>query len=284
MTRPRSPRGPGDSGRRPARHRIGVFLAGALVGAMAFSALVDLAGETANRWGVSATWLGENTERPTPRPAQHQDPLGTPLPPPARSGPFEFLATQPGSDTPVTYDPCRPIPVVVNNLRAPAGSADLLRNTLDRMTEITGFQFEIEGTTTEVPDLPRPAYQPERYGDRWAPVLIIWATEDDVPDLAGYGGLGGSTAAPAPGTSTHVYVSGVVVLNGPSFRQTLTVSRGWFLAEAVILHELGHLLGLDHVDDPRQLMHHDAPERYDFGHGDLTGLAALSSGPCVDRL
>ena len=269
--------------RRWATTRAGFVLGAVVATTLLGLNLLDLPGSH-HRWGPAATWVTDVSDRPTPRAAPQPGPIGTPLPPPARSGPHEFMATQHDTDQPVAYDPCRPIPIVVNELRAPSGSTQLLRNSLDRMGEITGFSFEVEGTSSEVPELPRPAYQPERYGDRWAPVLVMWADEHDVPELAGVAGLGGSSIAQAPGSSTAVFVSGVVVLHGPSFDQLLSSSRGWLAAEGVILHELGHLLGLDHVDDPNELMYHGVSMRDDFGVGDLTGLATLSSGPCVPEI
>jgi Matrixin len=54
--------------------------------------------------------------------------------------------------------------------------------------------------------------------------------------------------------------------------------------EAVILHELGHLFGLAHVRDPRQLMY---AETYDgmtrMGAGDQAGLAILGHGRCFSN-
>jgi len=46
---------------------------------------------------------------------------------------------------------------------------------------------------------------------------------------------------------------------------------------------LGHLVGLDHVDDPTQLMHVVSPV-FDLGPGDRAGLARLGAGPCVPAL
>lgn len=50
------------------------------------------------------------------------------------------------------------------------------------------------------------------------------------------------------------------------------------------MHELAHVLGLDHVDDPTQLMHEENTGQFDFGDGDLAGLALLGTGACVPRL
>ncbi|MDP9497989.1 MAG: M10 family metallopeptidase domain-containing protein [Actinomycetota bacterium] len=49
-----------------------------------------------------------------------------------------------------------------------------------------------------------------------------------------------------------------------------------------LLHELGHLVGLAHVEDPGQLMHPQGRIAA-YGAGDLRGLAAAGSGPCSRR-
>jgi hypothetical protein len=252
------------------------------------SAWIVLGGAWSDHYGHfngNTRWLGADAARPTPQPAANDVPLGTPVDPPPNPGEYRFLVTQPDSDDPVTYDPCRPIPIVIYDYRAPSGSVQLLRSALDKMTEVTGFQFEIERVDTILPDLDRPAYQPDRWGDRWAPVEIVWSDVTSTPDLEGAAGFAGSQIAVAPGTSTWMYVSGSVVLDGPYFDQIMQHPLGWMSAESTILHELGHLLGLDHVDDRNQLMSPD--RRRDivaFGTGDLAGLHALSTGPCVPRL
>jgi hypothetical protein len=52
-------------------------------------------------------------------------------------------------------------------------------------------------------------------------------------------------------------------------------------ARAVIMHEFGHLVGLDHVTSQSQLMSDENNGQLDFGDGDLTGLAKLGSGTCA---
>jgi len=57
------------------------------------------------------------------------------------------------------------------------------------------------------------------------------------------------------------------------------------VVRAVVLHELGHLVGLDHVTAASQLMYPQTqPGVIDFGTGDLTGVAALGRGTCLPDL
>ena len=49
----------------------------------------------------------------------------------------------------------------------------------------------------------------------------------------------------------------------------------------MLLHEFGHVIGLDHVDSPRELMHEGNNDLTSFGPGDLEGLRLLGKGPCT---
>ena len=68
---------------------------------------------------------------------------------------------------------------------------------------------------------------------------------------------------------------------------TIALSRDYYQhidhdeAVAVLLHEFGHVFGLDHVDSSGELMYHDNIGRTSFGAGDLEGLRILGHGPCV---
>jgi hypothetical protein len=51
-------------------------------------------------------------------------------------------------------------------------------------------------------------------------------------------------------------------------------------ARAIVMHELGHLVGLQHVAAPDQLMYERNVGQHDFGSGDREGLRQLGLGPC----
>ncbi len=211
-------------------------------------------------------------------------PIGHPPPLPAEDGPFRFVATQPGSGAPVAYDPCRPIHLVVNDRTAPTEGDAVFREAVARMSEATGLLFLIDGPTDEAPIDQRAPYQPERYPDRWAPVLVAWSDAVESPDLQGSiaGEAGSSWFELAEGS---LYVSGSVVLDGPDLAEAMDVPGGRDLARGIILHELGHLVGLDHVDDASQLMYRQTNgEVTDFGAGDLRGLSQLGTGRCFPNV
>lgn len=78
----------------------------------------------------------------------------------------------------------------------------LLDEAIARTSAATGLVFVNEGTTDEVWAKDRDPYQPDRYGEKWAPAVIAWSNEADVPNLAGYiAGLGGPTGRSVPGRS-----------------------------------------------------------------------------------
>jgi hypothetical protein len=225
------------------------------------------------------------TDRPSPGLETAPKPLGEPPAPPAGGGPHAFAATQVDGVTPVAYDPCRPVHYVLRPDAAPPGAEELVHDAVARISEVTGLRFVFDGPTDEVPAEQRAVFQPDRYGDRWAPVLIAWRTEAEDPRLAGdFVGVGGS-AAVSLGDGPRVYVTGTVVLDADQLPPVLDRPGGAAGVRAVVLHELAHLVGLDHVDDETQLLHpRTRGERTEFGSGDLTGLAALGRGACVPDL
>ena len=74
-------------------------------------------------------------------------------------------------------------------------------------------------------------------------------------------------------------------LDAGTLPELLTRRDGPALVRSIVLHELGHLAGLGHVEDAGQLLYPKAQEEItDYAAGDLTGLARLGSGPCVPDL
>ena len=84
-------------------------------------------------------------------------------------------------------------------------------------------------------------------------------------------------------TEKH-WVSGTVNLDGPAFTEVLTrPDNGWWQAQAIVLHELGHLVGLNHVNDTSRLMAPRNNGQLMFATGDLEGLRRLGVGPCFSQ-
>ena len=214
-----------------------------------------------------------------PEPLSAQ-PLGAPAPPPEGSGGYTLLDSQDGRA--VTWDPCRPVHYVVDTRTAPPGGEYQLADALARLQTVTGLVFVADGATDEVPDDRRAPYQPERYGDRWAPVLVSWSDPAAHPDLAGdVAAYAGPQPVDGAAPGSRRYVTGVLVLDGPQLAEMAAGPAGLARARAVVLHELAHLIGLGHVEDHRQLMYPSTtPLVVDFADGDLRGLAEVSSGPC----
>lgn len=195
-------------------------------------------------------------------------------------GSYEWMMTQPGDgDQPVTYDPCREIQVVVNPDDAPVYWEDLVETATEHVSRASGLQFDIVGETDERPAEDRPTRDPARYGKGYSPVLVSWASADEIDGLDGdVAGLGGSTAVETLGHA--VYVTGQITLDEHTFQDLQARPNGKPQAQAIVDHEFGHLVGLGHVDDRGELMAEDNTGRLDWGPGDRAGLSRLGRGKC----
>jgi hypothetical protein len=220
-------------------------------------------------------------DTPPPSGEEAAQPLGAPAAVPPGPGKFEVAIDQPGdSAVPVAWDPCRPVHYVVNTAGAPPDGATLIQAAVARVQKATGLHFVNDGPTTEKTSKDRKPYQPARYDStRWAPVLIGWSDETATPSLAGYiAGLGSPQAVYAS-RDRLVYVTGQVTLDRQQLAPARAPDRG--VVKAIILHELGHLIGLNHTADRRQVMYSEAQFNVrDYGPGDLRGLARLGTQAC----
>jgi len=181
-------------------------------------------------------------------------------------GTFTYAMTQADGVSPVGFDPCRVIEIVVNPRGAPQDYAEMVDTSVRRTSEATGLTMEVVGETSERDFTSRGP------GD---PVVVAWADSAEVPELSGdVRGLGGSTAMQSGGTRR--YVSGMVVIDtdGAAF------DLGGRVSQAILDHEFGHLVGLGHVDDAGELMN-PTPARLSYGPGDLEGLASLGQIECA---
>lgn len=229
--------------------------------------------------------------------AGHQDPGVTGF-----SGPderqllprdYSFTFTGPDRCTPSRFNPCEPIHYVVNDRLAPPDGVADVEEAFARLSRATGMTFVNDGTTNEPFDEGRRSYQPQRYGERWAPILIVWTRMGEGGDVQV---VGRGSPSLAPGA--EVIVSGVLGLNVDAVTdaQRRTPLRGGFGSDRtpgpigptgvtwgrVILHELAHVVNLGHSGDPAQLMYPETVQQTspvaEFGEGDLAGLRILGRG------
>jgi hypothetical protein len=114
---------------------------------------------------------------------------------------------------------------------------------------------------TETPSFQRASYQPNKYGNRWAPVLIAWVTTAENPDFAtnieGESGSAGMVRINGPKT----YVTGMVELDSVKLTNMLQSPGG----NQLMYPKSGHGIS-------------------DFAAGDLTGAAMLGRGACAPGL
>jgi Matrixin len=251
---------PGPSYQRPqrARRRHGPVLPGLLVSALVLAAVVVLSPAEDMRSLRRLAGFDDDRLGVAPRVAHGV-------------GSYEFMATERGSHEPVAYDPCRVVEVAVNPQGAPQNYDQLVDTAIQHTGDATGLRFERVGSTDDrdVSASPIP---------RRRPVLVAWATAEEVPDLAGdVAGIGGSIAADG-GTGRMRYLTGKVILDRDVFAAFETEDTAE--AQAIVDHEFGHLVGLDHVDDPGELMNSENIGRTTYGPGDREGLARLGGVDC----
>jgi len=261
---------PGTTDAPPGAHRhrrrrpVPAALAGLLVTAILLGAMVVLA--PGDEFRTMRRLFGIGSER-----------LGAVPDYEPGTGSFTFMYTQRGSGDPVGYDPCEPIRYAVNPEGAPDDWEDLVVTAVARTEEASGLRFEYVGTMGDRPF--DPATRSPRGVDA-RPVIVGFADDDELPELAGdVAGIGGSVAT--TGTLGRDYlVTGSIALDTAVFRDTWWGSDRQDL-QAIVDHEFAHLVGLGHVDDPGELMAETNAGRVGYGPGDLEGLARLGSVPCA---
>jgi hypothetical protein len=160
------------------------------------------------------------------------------------------------------------------------------KGSVARISKATGIAFSYKGSTTEVPRVGSMAKQS-------AEIIIAFTTTDKTTytltgPVLGEGGFSYAWASRTVSGKTTYYTAiqrGFVVIDTP---QMLKQTTGGFGPGArrtnLLMHELGHAMGLQHVTDTRQQMYPSlrSTSPSGFASGDLAGLAKVGrSAGCI---
>jgi len=185
---------------------------------------------------------------------------------PPTSGPHTFLYRMVDGSY-ARWNPCSAITYQVNYSGAPAFARSEVARAVARVEAATGLDLVDLGDTTAGNDRIPPA---------GVKAVIAFVSPAEAPGIAGAAGLGGGSYYTAWNGYDPYVAQGFVHIN-----ETLAYSTGTGPSglEGLLLHELGHMIGLDHVDTTNEVMcpvMHVLPWG-GYGPGDREGLWNLGA-------
>lgn len=181
--------------------------------------------------------------------------------PPEASGKYRFLDTQ--AETPVAFDPCRDVHWAVAPSAADPHLESLIGRVVGDVSAATGLKF-VRDTTTDVTHSPVVFSVGSIPGAGTESVADTDTVADTEVKVAG-----------EPGDAW--IVGGSIILDGEGLARLSTDA----LQLRVLRHALGHIVGLDDVDDAREVMRPGGVGASSFAGGDRHGLARLGAVDCA---
>lgn len=192
-----------------------------------------------------------------------------------------------GSKLQVRWDPCQKrITYRVNADALPKAQRSSARadtkRAMKKLAAATGMTFDYTGRTAQVPrDTARKSWWERQ---KKAEIVISWVRQDRASktNLLGAGGSGWAAGTGGysfkmwtiDGKSAGAAGRGFVVLDAKQDRKLRPGFGKGSTRGALLLHELGHVVGLEHVGSTGQLMYPTVLSRSDtnYNTGDLRGL------------
>jgi hypothetical protein len=207
--------------------------------------------------------------RPGATPAETQAPpgLGSPQD-------FTLITT-----TRARWNPCETITYRVNAKNGPATALRDVNGAVERVEEATGLDLEYLGPTRVVPR----ANSGDGYPND-TQIVIAWASRAESPmitddGVAGVGGpIGWHGNVDEDGVPILTWSKGTVVLNSAFNRLEPGFGTGATMGK-LVMHELGHVVGLGHAATETQVMYPTLQQEHPsaWGAGDRAGLAGLGA-------
>jgi hypothetical protein len=175
------------------------------------------------------------------------------------------------------WDPCRPVSYRVHLGDAPAGFAHDVADAVQQLAAATGLSFLDLGTT------PYPGPTPTGDQAGWpadADLLVSVSDENDDPTLAG-SVVGYASVLRASWSATDARIERAeVVLRDEYVVSAEDATTPGGTVDELLLHELGHAVGLGHSPDSTQVMYPELGHQTAPGYqaGDRNGLARVGAG------
>lgn len=188
------------------------------------------------------------------------------------------------------WNPCTPIRWQINLHGAPIGALAVATQAIHRVAMATGMHFTFTGTTTAIPQSSWGS------GPQNPPLTIAWARPGHGhgrSDLLPGGqtvGMGGTRSAGSTTDGVHWnfhIATGYVVLDATASRSFPANFAAQPSLGGLLMHELGHAVGLGHAGDPNEIMYPSTvPGRPStWGTGDRTALHLVGAAAgCIPTL
>lgn len=201
------------------------------------------------------------------------------------SGWHEFTVNDPVARRPgtawagidrVRWNPCNGvIRWKLNPSNGLYGQLATIKAAFRKLSSLTGLRFAYAGTATT----------PIQTGTSVGPydgyqILIGWSDPTYDANMTGGGSDTWATTTPRWYASNEQMQSAVVALNMDYRSQMIAGMRPGGSFGMLMLHELGHVVGLDHVDDQNQAMYPtilQGARAPDYGQGDKDGLWSVGA-------
>jgi len=151
---------------------------------------------------------------------------------------FPWIASH-ADRSPVTW-PCGPIAYRLVTAGAPTGAQALLADALRRINDVSGLEFRED-----------PAREDASGVSQYNGIEVSWVPRADVPRAMANPSVVGVGGASSNGDHfSYGYVELVREWSGSTVTDFSPTGAG-----PVLLHELGHALGLSHTDEQNAVMH-----------------------------
>ncbi len=173
------------------------------------------------------------------------------------------------------HDPCAVHTYRVRKKHLPRGALKDVRRAMKMVSKASGMKFKYAGKTKNVPLIFEDGVL-RQYGD--ASILIGWVTAKEYPGIKWVAGAGGARYAGADANGFGLATEGHAAFNTD---RRAGVKKGFGRGNTrgeLILHEVGHALGLDHVKKRGQVMKPNFHLKRDkYGRGDLAGFKRVGA-------